>query len=258
MDRVVRLETRFAEILPEDLLIRVGARGLKIGIQPDEEELSSIFESIKKRRPVLLFPWFWTHEDVVNFSKRFFNTLTPDDVLWYLRLLHAILGAERELHWMERVNLFHAFGLARLVGGDELLRVIEQDYGYGMSKQASMRTLTDVSAYNVIAMLRFSSPMDSITILRLLEDSLPTVISFGKYQVYYYGGLANLLDIMQDYLDDRKIVLVPQSVASLLFLAELDKTRKLESTSRAIHDVILPQLPSPVVSAIEHLVSLSR
>ncbi|MCX6010306.1 MAG: hypothetical protein NTW48_09840, partial [Chloroflexi bacterium] len=91
--------------------------------------------------------------------------------------------------------------------------------GYQHSlKQGQIRTLTDMSAYNVIAMLSFNDIEETTTILQKLKEYPRLLSVFARYQIYYYGGVEGVIETMKKYLSDQKIMMIPQSATALLWL----------------------------------------
>jgi len=260
MQRAEQLKAYFAGILPEDHLINLAEHGVDISttIESESNPAHKVYSNIKERHFTLLFPWFWTHQIVAQFCQAYHADLTSEDVRWYLTQLQAVMKMQRDVHWLERVNLFHAFGLSRLVADEApMLEIIENQFGYRPHcEHRRIETLTDMSAYNVIAMLSFDDVEETTTLLRKLEEQPRILPVFAKYQIYYYGGSDSLIETLKSYQSDRKAVMIPQSAAALLWLPESGGSERVGKVQERVREELLPSLPISVVNSIERVVRL--
>lgn len=213
--------------------------------------LSEIATALKQRTPRILFDWFWTHEDVKEFSDHQLSKINPDDVEWYLRELAKCLKEDQEERiqpsWIEQVNLFHSFGLLRLIDDKAGVKLLKEGFGLG-DKGRAVTNLVDFSGWNTLAMLNSGS--DSLLLLDAIRNDTRILKPFADYQVFYYGGYENVLNTMKRYLKSEKQNVVPQTAAALLRWLE-DNGYSMESDR--VHDELIDALPLKIKRRVDDL-----
>lgn len=248
MKNTIRKKDTLPAVQPELELLRLASRGVNTNLAPTESDFRYIVESIKSRKLVILFKWFWRHQDVDDFRDHFASEIDPHDLHFYINELLKILELQQDMHWIERINLFHIYGLSRLVQMDPDL-VTENQLKLETLRKSEVRSLTDISEWNSILMIKNASSIDSLELLELIQK--PDLLAeFGLYQLYYYQGLKILFRVLKDYLNTERNVIIPQTIAGL-FQAE-PKTLLLSNTFREqIYDEIILRLPCKVATKLE-------
>ena len=89
---------------------------------PFEENASLILKSLSERNFVIMFPFYWTHIEVANFSLKYQNRIKANDLEWYLLELRNVLNnrKDEEIHWVERVNFFHSIACTRFLNENQV------------------------------------------------------------------------------------------------------------------------------------------
>lgn len=233
---------------PELELLRLAARGIDSNLTPNEEDFKWIVNNLKNQKPVILFKWFWRHEDVDLFSKKYMKDIEARDLERYLQKLSKMLLERKDIHWIERINLFHIYGLSRLVDKKLGLRIIES-FPFFQKKESSILTMSDLSASNASLMLKDASAKDSIKLFSSIKNS-SLLSDYGIYQIYYYKGISNLLDTLVSYLPSYKQVIIPQTIVGL-FEAEPHSIVLSKMIKERIYDQLLHNLSQDVTSEIE-------
>ena len=257
-----RLKAYFEKCEPEEHLITLAQHGVDMSVlMADEREtIEKVYWNLKARRFTLLFPWFWTHEHVRRFCTTYGKKIKGEDVSWYCVRLQKTLNESHDIHWLERVNLFHVYGLLRLVRDREMMLEVLKDRLAGelTVDQKPINTLSDMSAHNAMAMLQ-ASPVEGMEWFLQKLQSHPRILPFfGRYQVFYYGGAEKVVDVMKNYLSTDKNVVVPQSVAALLSLSRLGNFERINHIHERIQAELLPKLPSSITGRIHKIVLRQR
>jgi hypothetical protein len=215
---MVKRENSYKDV-PERTLLDLAFEGVHFARCADRKSMHHLVTCLRSRRPELYFPFFWTHADVDKLEKTFLSSISVDDVIWYICALKEILGDRypHKLHWMERSNLYHIFGLLRLVGKTDrkaALKAIRNVFGHRVVTKP--KSIIDISSYSSLAILeeREAREMKGFA-EKLLEN--PMVLRFyGSYQIYYYGGFDNCVDGLAKYASSSKQIFIPQSILSLV------------------------------------------
>jgi len=239
MNREDKLRAILNNISSEDVLLTMSLKGYNIGLEPKTSDYENVARALKEGKVEILFGWFWTHDHVVNLQKSSFKDVSPDDIEKYLSELYRIIHKKDDLHWIERINLFHAFGLTRLSEQKRALKMIEDKFGYkGDSRK--IVNLTDVSASNVSLMLKNANSIDALHLIDTLNDAKLMAL-FAKYQIYYYGSKVGVLNAMKGYVGTSKEALIPHTIASMI-----STQRLLEQEKEYIYDNIIYDMPLKV------------
>lgn len=231
-------------------LLNLAARGVDPNLSPNLNDFRFIVESLRNRKIVLLFKWFWKHSEVVNFSESFAEEIDPSDFEYYFIQLLKIIKKRESLHWLERINLFHVYGLSRLLDRRSSLKIIG-DYSLTTTKNKTIKSLNDISAYNVFLMLNDAPINDSIAMIDLINTQT-LLAEYGLYQLYYYGGISQLIDTLKLYIKSPKEVIIPQTLAGL-FAAEPKSLLLGNKIRQRIYDEILYSLPNKVQLKLEKI-----
>lgn len=241
------------ELQPEIELLKIAVHGIDTNLSPSKKDFQEIIDNIASKKVSILFKWFWRHSDVVEFSKFIQNNINQDNLNWYVNKLIEFTSHNRPLHWLERINLFHSFGLCRLIDNTDQkkrLKTIEKVACVGR-KDCQIKSLSDISAYNIALILKHADSSDSLEIFTKVNSSSLLSI-YSAYQIYYYDGFENLLNFLQEYTDSPKQVIIPQTIAGL-FLSEPSSVLLSKKSRERIYDDILGRMPKKVKTSLEKL-----
>lgn len=193
---------------------------------PFEENCSLIIKSLEERNFVILFPFYWTHSDVANFSNKYQNKINHNDLEWYLLELRNVLNKRKndEIHWIERVNFFHSIACTRFlnenqVDNEKLIHIMEQVSGFEIEKP-KFNNLVDISSYNFLC-LKGDIDIESSIVTKVLHsfEDKELLMNYAKYQIFYYGSPKNCIDKMKQYVsNDDMSVIVPHTLLGLKWL----------------------------------------
>lgn len=226
---------------PEYSIINALSYGTELKLKksmPFEENASLILKSLSERNFVIMFPFYWTHIEVANFSMKYQNKIKPNDLEWYLLELRNVLNNRKneEIHWVERVNFFHSIACTRFlnenqVDNEKLIHIMENVSGFEISKP-KFNNLVDISSYNFLCLKSDIDIENSIItkVLKSFEDR-ELLMNYAKYQIFYYGSPMNCLNKMKQYISNEDMnVIVPHTLLGLKWLVNyynfplLDKT----------------------------------
>ncbi len=246
-----KVEDYLAKANSEEFVLRFMAHPLRDSSERPRKDPAAIIDALSGRRAVILFNWFWTHQDVWEFYNAHGTKILADDVAWYVGMLARCvqLDSQKKIKasWVERINMFHAFGLLRLVDDRYAAEMLRRVFSFGAA-DGIIHDLVEMSGWNALSMLEGGDyPMPMLMALK----SNPTVLtSFAEYQIYYYGGYENLLTTIKSYLSQDKRVMVPQSAAALLsWLNRCGARREIDQ----IYGELLDPLPEQVRVIVEQL-----
>jgi hypothetical protein len=219
---MVKQENSYKDV-PERTLLDLASEGVPFTRGADRKSMHHLVTSLRSRRPELYFPFFWTHADVDKLKKIFLSSISVDDVVWYLCALKEILGDRypHKLHWMERSNLYHIFGLLRLVGKADrkvALEAIKDAFGHRLITKP--KGIVDISAYSALAILEEREAREMKGFAEKLLETPRVLRFYGSYQVYYYGGLDNCVDSLAKYASYGNQIFIPQSILSLIAIQD--------------------------------------
>lgn len=241
----------FEDYNPELGLLRIASRGINLNLAPNVEDFNWIVSNLKGSKSVILFKWFWQHVDVDNFYRTFIKEIDAENLLSYIKSLQNILFNRKKLHWVEKVNLFHTYGLTRLFDDKKTSLEIVQNFPYFHKRNKNVNNLCDLSAYNVSLMLSDASAVDTINLFNLINDQ-NLLSDYGLYQIYYYKDISKLLEILKQYLKSSKQVIIPQTIAGI-YKAEPKSILLSKKIKEKIHDEILHDLPENISIKLERL-----
>lgn len=204
---------RFEKYLVNSLSLRVGDMNYS-NYQVDFEK---IINSLSNREFTILFPFYWNHHTVEEFRNKFKENVRYDDYSWYLNTLSEVIK-NRNIHWVEKINLFHCFGFTRYFDFDSG-ELISNGLKVNLDNVKDFSSLIDISAYTWISTKQEFDYKDIIPYLKILKKNTELISAFAMYQIYYYGGVKECLNILNKYLfDSKKSIVVPHTILSLLFV----------------------------------------
>jgi len=250
MRKVRNTGTKVVDYQPEVGLLGLASRGINMNLSPTIDDFQLIVESLKRKKMGVLFKWFWKHSDVVRFAEEFMREVGAENLNWYLYELTKITARKESLHWLERINLFHTYGLSRLIDKDSGLKIM-RSFPFFARGTKLIASLSDLSACNVSLMLNDADSIESLHLLDLFSDR-SLLAQYGLYQIYYYGGISELIDTLGKYVSSPKEVIVPQTIAGL-FEAEPRSLLLADSVRDRIYDEILGLMPRKVLKTIEKM-----
>lgn len=235
---------------PEIGLLRLATKGVDTNLLPSEDDFVKITDSLKRRRLVILFRWFWRHGDVARLAEHLSRGVYSEGLEWYLTELSKIVITEEDLHWVERINLFHVYGLSRLFGKEAGVKLIEK-FPYFSKTSRNVGSLADLSACNVALMLKEAEVTESIKVIDAVSD--PSLLAqYGMYQIYYYKGMLELIDKLKEYASSPKQSIIPQTIAGI-FEAEPHSLLLTRACREMIYDELIVPMPGAVAHKLETL-----
>lgn len=240
-----------SEPLERDLL-ELALEGIELPTGAGSQDMRSLVVGLTEHQPGIFFPFFWSSRDVDCLQADRLKGISLDDVIWYLRSLWGILQVRYPsgLHWMEMSNLYHVFGLLRLVAGhDEGNRnaaatAIRETFLPERTTQ--LHSIAEVSAFSALAVLEEREPQDMAKYLNWLISSPSCLGFYGTYQLYYYGSLDSCVDSLSRYrLENRNTVFLPQSILGLLAVRTRIRSVDPKEAGHKIKDELLDLLDTP-------------
>lgn len=183
--------------------------------QPNEIDLARLIDDINNRRIKIHIPWFWRHTVVSEFSLKYVNSLDTDALMDVVSQTEGKC-LKRDVHWLEKVNLFHLYGLCRLKG-------TEPKFSKNISESASQQSLalSHLSAKNSELLVKGADAKDAIYCIDHMK-SRKMIRIFAEYQLYYYGGIRAVMEKLEQYVGTSKESIVPTTVFALKHTFELD------------------------------------
>lgn len=173
-----------------------------------KEEYEILLKSLNNRDVKIHLPWFWTHEIKKEFTKSYASKLDMDS-LHYIILKTENLCSNRELHWIEKTNFFHLYGLCRVAGFS-----VPQDSWANNFPAKTPLAFSSLSASNSMLIQNRADAKDSIRSINIIRES-NMHRAFSEYQLYYYGGLDHLISNLIPYLGSYKESVIPTSLYAI-------------------------------------------
>ena len=208
--KIDKLKNAIASSGPEATMLTLARFGNAPRRPPGFSDFETVIASINLAEPRIIFPWFWRHNDVIRFRDQFISQIDQSKLCHIIAGTCAIIDISTS-HWIERVNLFHLFGVSRLFEkvDDEILRLQEKAFSQIHSG------LIGVSATNANLLAKGADAKDAIMVIeRLSAEQLKR--TFAEYQIYYYDGIDNLIKVLSSYIGTPKEVLIPATVNSII------------------------------------------
>lgn len=202
-------------------------------VEISDTDLEEIVDKIKKRQEVVLFKSYWNHEGVTKLSNKYLNRFSDDDLFWYVDFLLEMIERRTQTHWVERINIFHSFGLAARKNPDLMRGAILDKYIPRCSSK--INNFVDYSAKNMMCMANGGYD-ESIQIIEQMSENVNLMKGIGQYNIKYYTDILSLANKMEAYLRMDRGVIVPQTVASVM--AVMANTEYDDEEIDAINDVL--------------------
>jgi hypothetical protein len=237
---------------PECRLLHLSNEGVPIPQEVPDGDMQGLVNGLKAGQCELYFSRYWTHGDVRKLRVNYLESVGIEEVLKYLAKVYYLMAKRRDedIHWIERINLFHFYGLLRILGTSRIDVASHIIAGQIQGSKARRRTLVDVSAYNAKAVLDGKDPRDITEVLTLFEENPYLARDFGNYQIYYHGNILTCIDELADDLRSTRKVPVPHSVLALRFVAELRGEASAGLVER-IMDRLYSPLPRDVKNRLD-------
>ncbi len=240
--------------VPERELLDLAAEGISLPTDSSPAEMKRLAEGLRQRKVDLYFPFFWTHNDVFSLHKKYLKNVSLDDVLWYFNELFRIVGDRYpdKLHWMERSNIYHTFGLIRLLGKADrktAIRTVQKAIDH--QNRDKVKSIIEISAHSTLAVLQ---ERDAEGMKSFLEEliSVPNILRFyGSYQIYYYGGFENCVTRLEKYTQTSNEIFIPQSMLSLLSIRSHINWRAKSNTESIVRERLFDALGPNAKKLIE-------
>ncbi|MFA7062275.1 MAG: hypothetical protein WC156_15835 [Pedobacter sp.] len=188
---------------------------LSIDFSPSVEkhDFVDVVSKIKKRQQVILFKSYWSHEAVKTLSSDYLDNLNDEDLKWYIHFLLSMVESRINTHWVERINIFHSFGLAARKNSQFMSNIIREKYLPRCNNK--INNFVDYSAINMVS-FSGNSIFSSFAIIEKLMENIKLMQGIGNYNINYYGNVIELSNVMRSYLGTSKESIVPQTIASTL------------------------------------------
>ncbi len=207
--------------------------------QPNKQEFESIVSNINSRKARVYIPWFLTHERVNEFSEICKGAIDVESLYAVIRDIEARC-ARQVPHWVEKVNLFHLYGIFRILNIDPY-----ESRSNMKENSASHIPLSILSARNSQLITSDAGALGakrSIAFLR--KENLFRF--FAEYQLYYYGGFEQLLLTLSNYVGTKKESIIPSTIASIIHTFRLR-----EDAKNLLEENILSQMEPGVTKMID-------
>lgn len=199
---------------PEITLLGLARRGGEPYKQPSELELDEMILAINNREPKIFFPWFLSHSTVANINS---SSIDAEALNFLIKeTTHRVLN--RQPHWVEKINLFHLYGLCRVIN---TATIVNDNIPVNMP-------IAQISA-NTSNLILNKAPINESYINLKILSSPQAARFYAEYQIYYYNGIENLIAKLSDYKNSYKSIIIPQTIASIY------ATYKIP---HAVHDLI--------------------
>lgn len=179
----------------------------------DEHDFVDVVSKIKQRQQVILFKSYWSHDAVKTLSSDYLVNLSDEDLNWYIHFLLSMIENRTNTHWVERINIFHSFGLAARKNSHFMSNLIRERYLPRCNN--NINNFVDYSAINMVS-FSGDSIFSSLSIIEKLMENVKLMQGIGNYNINYYGNVIELSNIMSSYLGTSKESIVPQTIASTL------------------------------------------
>lgn len=202
--------------------------------QPSPEDFQRLIENINNQQILVHIPWFWRHCFVSEFSVKHVERLDIDS------LFGVIIDTEkkcanRELHWVEKVNLFHLYGLCRIAG----VEPPRDSVIYNPSDNNAL-SLSSLSAQNSRLIVNGADAKDAVRSIQYMKAN-GISRAFAEYQLFYYGGFEVLIDKLSEYVETPKESVIPTTLYALSETFDIDRDSMVD-----VHDRVLDRMSDSV------------
>lgn len=238
--KINKLKETISSGTPEATLLALARFGNAPRQSPSFSDFETVASLINLAEARIIFPWFWKHNDVLRFRDQFISQIDQSRLCQIIADTSVIIDIATS-HWIERVNLFHLFGVSRLFEkvDEEILRLQEKSFSQIRSG------LIGVSATNANLLAKGADAKDAIMVIeKLSAEHLKR--TFAEYQIYYYEGLDNLIKVLSSYIGTPKEVLIPATVNSIISSYHLT-----DEHYNLFMEALVTKLPQPARVLVE-------
>jgi len=115
---------RFDKFSPETRLLDLFYKGVPIPGRITINNMKKLVCGTNNSRLEIYFSCYWKHESVLELKNKYSNKMDLGKIIDYINNVHFVINERknRETHWIERINLFHFYGLLRILGFDDVVR----------------------------------------------------------------------------------------------------------------------------------------
>ena len=218
--------------LPESTLFVLSRFGGAPRPRPTDEDFSTIVDNINSGQAQILFPWFWTHEDVREFRSKWASKIDPGLLIRIIDDCHGFCRG-KSTHWIERINLFHLYGLSRMVP----LAPRDATHLSHISEELAPG-LVAISARNAQLIRRGDDATEAMKVIKMLDDRKISRM-YAEYQIFYYGGIDKTIDALSTYIGKNEETMIPTAILALTSTFDIS-----EHISQAITERLVSHLSS--------------
>jgi len=238
---------------PDTKILHYYSEGVPRGKEVSAEDMRAIITDINNTKLTMYFPQYWNHSDVRRFKALSDNDLDIESVVAVSRKLAELLLVRDSdcVHWLERVNVFHLFGLIRIYGdalNSRSLEFLTSIYSRAHAKSSVSFLL--VSAINAMSVLEHRDIGDENRFFNLVRTNPSIVRDFGNYQIHYHGGIHECIQELYCDLNKRNKMPIPSSVLSLLVSCDLHY-KDDPAVRQRLYDQLYSPLPTQIKDAID-------
>jgi hypothetical protein len=212
-----------SQFSPECHLLYLYFEGVPQHKKVTRKNMCELVEGLKSRDLRIYFPQYWDHETVRKFKLEFGDKIDEDDIFYYLSRLEnlLLLRNEKNIHWIEKINIFHFYGLLRIFGKNNKEISISHIDNLIKHRKKKIKTLIDISALNTKYVVEERDTKNTIDIISNIEDNPGLIRDFGHYQIFYHNGIYNCINEFSMDLNKKGKVPIAHSVLALIVLSEL-------------------------------------
>jgi hypothetical protein len=216
-------------------LARVGGAPFEA---PTRQEMAYIVQEINPRIIKIHFPWLWKHEVVQAFSNYFAPQIDIAALSFVIQETEKRC-LNRELHWIEKINLFRLYGLHRIIGSPisvETLRLIQKN-----QTNLSFPLISARNSYSIVNQTNKDEWARSIYAIKTRN----TTRAVAEFQLYYYTNMEKLIEQMRQMANTHRESIIPIIFFSIYNTFNIDA-----KTNELIQDKILTRFPSEIRNLI--------
>lgn len=245
---------------PETQLLYYYCEGIPRHTSVSHLDMGKIIDGLNDRRLLIYFPVFWNHDEVREFKNKFSTLINPENLFFVGSKLFKLLSIrdKRCVHWIERINLFHMYGLIRIYGYMFKTNALSfLNSVYTEQSKSIKNDFSIVSAINAKSVLENRDAKDETEFFELVQKNLYLVRDYGNYQMFYYGGIIKCIHELQANLNEQKKVPVPSSVLSLLVSCDLHYGIDTDLKTK-VYDELYSLMPEKTKFKIDQIYKLVR
>lgn len=191
--------------------------------QITEDDMRDLVDGLKKHRLKLYFSQYWDHQAVRQFKNKFATHINQDDVFYYLNKVGDLFQSRNEsnIHWIEKINFFHFFGLLRIIGNKDRTSSGSYLNNFIKQREGKKKSLIDISALNTKCVIEERDAKDTVEIFNQIEQDPNLIRDFGHYQVFYHNGIYNCVNEFSFDMQKKGKVPIAHSVLALIVICDL-------------------------------------